>query len=183
MLINFTLSDAEWKKCSRGLSTLRCSWQWVSVLWAPSHLSQSCTLRRGELANSLHNWEESRIQPRLSFEMKVHCGKRRLQTLRQCTSQLREQKGLGKAVKSHLSILHDHFMEFTKISITLSPCPAFPQSPSSMRNRQQRRKCPNIINWGLNLDSAIIRCDARQVNLSWPQLFTYWLKLSNNTNF
>lgn len=35
MLINFTLSDAEWKKCSRGLSTLRCSWQWVLCAVGP----------------------------------------------------------------------------------------------------------------------------------------------------
>lgn len=40
----------------------------------------------------------------------------------------------------------------------------FPQTPpSSMRNRQQSRRCPNMTNWGLNFGSAINRCDVRQV--------------------
>lgn len=119
-----------------------------------------------------------------SLETKVHPGRRRLQTLGQCTAQLREQEGLRKAVKSSHPI--DPLwppLDLPNISITLCPNTSSPQDPLSSREIGSKAdfQIQQIRGWiwVLRLLDRII---GKLFNLPKPQ-FTYLLKWSNNTSF
>lgn len=161
MLISFTLSDAEWKKCSRGLSTLRCSWQWVSVLWAPSHLPQTYTHRKRRPGQLTQIWEESRTSPNFPLEIKAHPGKRRLETLRQCTAQSWEYKRLKNAVKSS-HINRSSLATSWTDQPSLLPKMAFPKTPPSFMGDKEQSIFSNPTNSYLNLGFAVIRCGLKK---------------------
>lgn len=91
----------------------------------------------------------------------------------------------GSEVQPHLSILCDHLTEFTEVSNTLSPDAAFPRPHLPLWEIGSKADDVQIWQtgvWILALQLIDVRL-GKLFNLSWPQLFTYWLKLSSNTNF
>lgn len=117
MLINFTLSDAEWKKCSKGLSTLRCSWQW-SLCCRPPPISLSHIEEGRDFTNSLQIREERRTWPRLlpwnkrsSWEEKA-ADSRTMHSTIEKTGDIKK----GSVVQPHLSVLCGYLMDLPRIS-------------------------------------------------------------------